>query len=61
MSAADFALCRERVAPHGTSVGSGGHHEPGPVIAGYPVMRWICCADCPARHEVASAREEPPP
>ena len=48
-----FALCRDRVAQ-----GCGGHHAPGQIFAGLPVSRWICCADCPVRSEVASAIAE---
>lgn len=48
-----FAECRER-----TLQGCGGHHEQAEIKAGYPVLRWICCADCPARNEVASAIAE---
>jgi hypothetical protein len=37
-----------------------GRHEVGPMFAGYPIMVWVCCDDCPniaelnpgrARHE----------
>jgi hypothetical protein len=48
----EFAVCRER-----SIGGCGGHHERGPVVAGCPIVRWICCADCPARSQVASAIE----
>jgi hypothetical protein len=48
-----FAVCRARV-----DAGCDGHHEPGPLFAGIPIMRWICCADCPVRGEVAAARAE---
>ena len=53
-----FAICRERSAPTLPDGGCGGHHERGPVLAGHPIIRWICCADCPARSEVASAIAE---
>jgi hypothetical protein len=42
-----FAECRRRVAE-----GCGGHHELGPVVAGFPIVQWICCADCPNRAEM---------
>ena len=47
-----WAECRRRVA-----LACGGHHSQGALFAGRPVMRWICCADCPVRGEVASATE----
>jgi hypothetical protein len=37
-----FAECRRRVVE-----GCGGHHEAGPLLAGLPILRWVCCADCP--------------
>lgn len=42
-----FAECRRRVA-----AGCGGHHEPGPVVAGYPMVVWRCCESCPNRSDL---------
>lgn len=47
-----FAECRQ-----GVEGGCGGHHESGPLLAGFPIARWVCCADCPVRSEVASSRD----
>lgn len=45
-----FSECRARV-----EADCGGHHEMGPLFAGRPIVRWICCAACPVRGEVASS------